>query len=165
MPNFQPLKLHALGLQKPYLVVYLRPADKYHRFTHRLSQGQKGLGERTIWHHGGPLNRVDVLEAGRANARRLLRRPPFAVPHHHVLLTDPLAGATAAPERAALRVASRHGPSVLPPWPVSGDASVWPTPSRASAPAAAAPGVRWHGASRNYGTRDTVPAADASRLP
>jgi hypothetical protein len=30
------------------LVVYLQRADKYHRLTHRLSQGQKGLDERAI---------------------------------------------------------------------------------------------------------------------
>jgi hypothetical protein len=30
------------------LVVYLSPADKYHRLTHRPSQGQKGLDERAI---------------------------------------------------------------------------------------------------------------------
>ena len=29
-------------------VVYLSPADKYHRLTHRPSQGQKGLDERAI---------------------------------------------------------------------------------------------------------------------
>jgi hypothetical protein len=32
----------------------------------------------------------DALEAGRAHARCLLRRPPFAVPHHHGVLTDPV---------------------------------------------------------------------------
>ena len=30
------------------LVVYLSPADKYHRLTRRLPQGQKGLKERAI---------------------------------------------------------------------------------------------------------------------
>ena len=30
------------------MVVYLSPADKYHRLTHRPSQGQKGLDERAI---------------------------------------------------------------------------------------------------------------------
>jgi hypothetical protein len=29
-------------------VVYLHPADKYHRLTHRLSQEQKGLDERAL---------------------------------------------------------------------------------------------------------------------
>jgi hypothetical protein len=29
-------------------VVYLSPADKYHRLTHRPSQGQKDLDERAI---------------------------------------------------------------------------------------------------------------------
>src|SRR5438876_5498665 len=32
----------------PRWVVYLHAADKYHRLTHRLSQGQKGLDERTL---------------------------------------------------------------------------------------------------------------------
>jgi hypothetical protein len=34
----------------PYLnpVVYLPPADKYHRLTHRLSQEQKDLDERAL---------------------------------------------------------------------------------------------------------------------
>ncbi len=32
-----------LGAQR---VVYLSPADKYHRLTHRPSKGQKGLDER-----------------------------------------------------------------------------------------------------------------------
>src|SRR5207302_8537860 len=31
-----------------YRVVYLSPADKYHRLTRRLPQGQKGLKERAI---------------------------------------------------------------------------------------------------------------------
>ncbi len=30
------------------LVVYLSPADKYHRLIRRLSQGQKGLEERAL---------------------------------------------------------------------------------------------------------------------
>src|SRR5712692_3424526 len=29
-------------------VVYLHPADKYHRLTRRLSQGQKGIDERAL---------------------------------------------------------------------------------------------------------------------
>jgi len=29
-------------------VVYLSPADKYHRFTRRLSKGQKVLQERAL---------------------------------------------------------------------------------------------------------------------
>src|SRR5712691_7179861 len=58
--------------------------------------GKKAETWGPSWQHGGLLNRVDVLEAGRANTRRLLRRPPFAVPHPSFLLTDPQAGATAA---------------------------------------------------------------------
>jgi hypothetical protein len=44
----------------------------------------------------GPLPSVDVLEAGRVDARRLLRPPPLAAAHHHCLLTPPRAAATAA---------------------------------------------------------------------
>jgi hypothetical protein len=31
-----------------FSAVYLSPADKYHRLTRRLSQGQKGLKERAL---------------------------------------------------------------------------------------------------------------------
>jgi hypothetical protein len=82
-----------------------------------------------------PLNRVDILEAGRANARRWLRRPPFAVPHHHFLLTDPLVVATAARETATPRAGSRRDPSGPRPWRASAAASAWPSPCHASAPA------------------------------
>jgi hypothetical protein len=36
------------GALEDRVVVYLSPADKYHRLTHRPSQGQKGLDERAI---------------------------------------------------------------------------------------------------------------------
>ncbi len=48
------------------------PVDRY--------RGKKAETWGPSWQHGGPLNRVDVLEAGRANARRLLRRPPLPFP-------------------------------------------------------------------------------------
>ena len=53
------------------------------------------------WRHSGPLHRDDALDAGRADTRRLLRPPSLAPSHHHGVLTDPLAGATAARERVA----------------------------------------------------------------
>src|SRR5215813_11596912 len=107
----------------------------------------------------------DTLDAGHTHARCLRRPPSQAASHHYSVLTPRLAAATAVPDTTAPCVVSRHGPSVLPPWLVSGDAIVWPTPSLASAPAAAALGASWYGASRNYGTRDTAPAAAARRLP
>src|SRR6266852_1806590 len=143
--------------------VYLRPADKYHRFTRRLSQGQKGLEERTIWHHGGPLNRVDVLEAGRTNARRLLRPPPFAVPHYHFLLTDPLAAATAGRETTAPHAASRHDRSSPLPWLASAAATTWPSRCRWWARAVATVGVSWHVGGKSYSTCDIKPAAGVRR--
>ena len=144
-------------------VVYLSPADKYHRFTRRLPQGQKGLEERTIWHHGGPLNRVDVLEAGRANARRLLRRPPVAVPHHHFLLTDLLAGATAARETAAPRAASRRDPSGQRPWRASEAATAWPSPCPWSAEVGARAVVNWHATNKSCNRWGTGKAGGVSR--
>ena len=36
--------------------VYLSPADKYHRLTRRLSQGQKGLEERALRASQRPLH-------------------------------------------------------------------------------------------------------------
>jgi hypothetical protein len=38
----------AVGLAERRTVVYLSPADKYHRLTRRLSQGQKSLDERAL---------------------------------------------------------------------------------------------------------------------
>ena len=41
------LALEASRLSR-FMVVYLSPADKYRRLTHRSSQGQKGLAERAL---------------------------------------------------------------------------------------------------------------------
>ena len=49
-------------------------------------------------HPSGPLPSVDVLEAGRVDARRLLRAPPRAASYHHGMLTPPLTVATALPD-------------------------------------------------------------------
>jgi hypothetical protein len=163
---------HAVGMddrgtmvyRKRLSVVYLRPADKYPRFTRRLSQEQKGLDERASWPPSGPLTPGDALEASRVDARRLLRSPPLAASHPHGVLTPPRAGATAAPERAAPRAGSRHGRSVQRPWRASAAASAWPSPCRVSAQAGAGVGVHWREVSRNYSTRDTRPAAGVCRL-
>src|SRR5215471_11599938 len=43
------------------------------------------------WPPSGPLPPVDVLAAGRVDARRLLRSPSLAAAHHYCLLTPPRA--------------------------------------------------------------------------
>jgi hypothetical protein len=73
-------------------------------------KGKKAWKRELSWHHSGSLPPGDALEAGCANARCLLRRPPFAVPHHHGVLTAPLAGATAARETAASRMVKKSVP-------------------------------------------------------
>jgi hypothetical protein len=52
------------------------------------------------------------------------------------VLIPPRAAATVGRERTAFHASSRHGSSILPPWPVSGAASVSPTLARVSAPVA-----------------------------
>jgi hypothetical protein len=47
-------------------------------------------------HPSGPLPSVDILEAGRVDARRLLRPSPLAASPHHGVLTLPQVVATAA---------------------------------------------------------------------
>ena len=69
--------------------------------------GKKAETRGLSWHPSGPLTLGDALEAGRADARRLLRPPPLAASHHYGLLTPRLAVATVAREL------------------VSGAASVW----------------------------------------
>jgi hypothetical protein len=87
----------------------------------------------------GPLPSVDVLEAGRVDARRLLRPPPLAAAHHHCLLTPPRAAATAARERATPPAASRRDPSAPRPWPAYRAAIAWLSRRRWWARAAANP--------------------------
>src|SRR3989442_3461596 len=67
-------------------------------------------------HPSGPLPPVDVLEAARVDARRLLRPPPLAASHHHWVLTPPLAAAMAAGATAAPRAAARRAAAVQRPW-------------------------------------------------
>jgi hypothetical protein len=45
-------KRHPLTAIFALAVVYLSPADKYHRLTRRLSQGQKGVEERALMAFG-----------------------------------------------------------------------------------------------------------------
>ena len=40
--------VHSQRQRRVFLVVYLRPADKYPRLTHRPLQGQKGIYERAL---------------------------------------------------------------------------------------------------------------------
>src|SRR5262245_50935968 len=94
----------------------------------------------------------------------MLRRPPFTVSHHHRWLTDPLAGATAARERAASLSRSRRDRSGPRPSPAYKAATVWPSLYHWWVPAAAQAAVSWREADRNYSTRDTRPTAAATRL-
>src|SRR5262249_43553093 len=87
----------------------------------------------------GPLPPVDVLAAGRMDARRLLRPPPLAAAHHHCLLTPPLAAAMAARGTGALRAASTRDPSVRPPSRACRAATSWRSPCPWSGQAAANP--------------------------
>src|SRR2546427_3320389 len=143
----------------------MSPADKYHRLTRRLSQGQKSLDERALMaSQSSPLSPSDALDAGHADARRHLRLSSLAASHHHGGLTAPRAAATAAPDSPAPRVSSRHGPSIPPPWPAYTAATTWPSRSRWWARAVAGAGVRSRGASRSYNRPDTRPTAAATRL-
>src|SRR3989454_11492285 len=101
-------------------------------------------------HPSSPLPPVDVLEAGRVDARRLLRPPPLAASHHHCLLTPPLAAATAARGTAGPLSRSTRDRSAPPPSRVSVAASVWRRRCRASLRVGATAGVRRHAVSRSY---------------
>src|SRR5712691_12277144 len=111
----------------------------------------------------GHLPSVDALDAGRADARRLLRPPPLAASHHHGVLTPPLAAATAARGTATPHAASTRDWSGLRPWLAYGAATAWPSPCHWSARAVAAPAVSWHAAGRNYHKPGTRRAAAARR--
>src|SRR6266571_360639 len=89
------------------------------------------------WPPSGPLSPGDALDAGHADARRPLRRSSRAASHHHGWLTPPRVVATAAPETAAPRAASRRDRSDLLPWPAYKAATSWLSPSRWSAGAVA----------------------------
>ena len=108
------------------------------------------------WHPSGPLTLGDALEAGRADARRLLRPPPlcrFPPPrlcsHPRWLWPRRHAEQQHLAQRPdVIRQPRRHGWRPRLP-------RAWPSPCRWSARAAAAAGVSWHAASRNCSTRGT----------
>src|SRR5712691_3372099 len=146
-------------------VVYLSPADKYHRLTRRLSKGQKFYERGLSWHHSGPLSPGDALDAGHADTptphqltatRRALCCALF--------LTPLLAAATAVPETAAPRAGSRHGRSVQRPSRACTVAIAWPSPSRWSDPAGGVAGAHSHGAGRSCRSRGTRPVAGPGPL-
>src|SRR5262249_39858192 len=68
-------------------VVYLSPADQYHRLTHRPSWEQKDLAERALMASSGPLSPGDALEA-RAVWTHLAGSGPLAASHHHGWLKE-----------------------------------------------------------------------------
>src|SRR5215831_10029079 len=98
-----------------------------------------------LWHHCGSLSPGDGLDTGRAHARCLLRRPPFAVPHHHGWLTAPLAGATAARETSAPPEASILDPLTPRPSLVCRAAIARLSPCRWWTPAVAGAGISSRG--------------------
>src|SRR5206468_11477475 len=77
------------------------------------------------WPPSGPLTPGDALDAGRVDARRLLRPPPLGAFHHHGVLTPPRAAATAARESVGLLARSTPDRSVPLPWPVCRVATAW----------------------------------------
>src|SRR5438445_3527992 len=144
-------------------VVYLSPADKYHRLAHRLLQEQTGLDERALIVPSGPRAPGDTLAAGRAEARRPGQGlspgrwlPPCVLPHL-------LAVARAARDRAVLRAASRRERSGPPPSLASTAAPAGPSRYRWSvAPGGTAAGSGHAGGHRER-TPETTPTAGARR--
>jgi hypothetical protein len=129
--------------------------------THR--RGKKACERGLSWPPSGPLSPGEAVEASRVDAPRRLRPPPLAASHHPGWLTTPRAAATAVPETAAPRVASRRDPSAQRPWRASVAASAWPSLCHASAQPGAEGGVSSRAVSKNYSTRDTRPAAGVRR--
>src|SRR4029434_121124 len=84
----------------------------------------------------------DALDAGRPDIYHLLRSPLFAVSYHRSLLTDPLAGATAARKRAALRAGSTHGRSAQRSSLACAAATAWPSRCHGWVRTVATAGVR-----------------------
>ena len=83
------------------------PSDR-HKSKKAWTRGSSG-------HLSGPRSPGDALDAGRADARRLLRRPLRTASPFLCLLTPPLAVATGAPDTARPRAGSRHDRSTRPP--------------------------------------------------
>ena len=125
-------------------------------------RSKKAYTRGLSWPPSVPLLPGDALEAGRADARRLFRAASLAVSHHHGLLTDSLAAATVARGTVTPHAATTPDRSVPRPSLAFEAASVWLSPSRWSAAAAAGPGVSCYEASKNCHTRGTQPTAAAS---
>src|SRR5712691_673233 len=116
------------------------------------------------WPPSGPLPPVDILEAGRVDARRLLRPPPLAASPHHGVLTLPQVVATAARGTAIPLARSTRDRSAPPPSRVSAAASVWRCRCRVSLRGGARAGVRRYAVSRSYSRCGRAPVAAATRL-
>ena len=127
-------------------------------------RGKKAWTRGLSCHPSGPLTPMDALEAGRADARRLLGPPHLAAPHEPCLLTPPLAAATAARERAGLLANSRHGPSTPPPSRACTAATAWSSRSRGWTRAGAGAGIRSRGANRSCSNNGRRPPAVVTRL-
>src|SRR6266850_1284630 len=128
----------------------------------RPPKDQKGLDERALTapqRPSPPCGHPRRRPCGRTAPAQATSSCHFPRPY---LLTPLLAAATAARESAGLRAGSRRGQSAPPPWPAYRAASVWLSPSRWSAAAAAGPGVSCYEASKNCNTRGTQPTAAAS---
>jgi hypothetical protein len=118
-----------------------QPGDRY--------RGKTAPPSGPAWRHSVLLHHHDALEAGRADARRLLRLPPCAA-FPLGLLTPLLAVATAAPDTARLLSGSRQARSTRRPSLAYRDAMASRSPSRWWAGAEGAPGVRRHAGGRSY---------------
>src|SRR5215510_9648531 len=127
-------------------------------------RGKKARARELSWPPSDPLSPGDALAADPPDTRHRLRSPPFALSHHHSLLTGPRAAARAAHRRAAPHAASRRDPSIPPPSLASRAATAWLSRCRWWVRESATAGVSWHGAGRNYGSSGT-PRADAARRP
>ena len=122
-------------------------------------RSKKAWTRELAWLPSGPLSPGDALDAGRPDTCHLLRSPLFAVSSHRSLLTDPLAGATAARKRAALRAGSTHGRSAQRPSLACAAATAWPSRCHGWVRTVATAGVRRRVANRNDSTHDTMRAA------
>src|SRR5215831_7838335 len=66
----------------------------------------------------GPLSPGDALDAGRVDARRLLKPLLLATSYYGCLVTPSLTGAAGAPDTGAPHAGSTHARSSRPPSPV-----------------------------------------------
>jgi hypothetical protein len=112
-------------------------------------RSKKASTSELSWLPSGPLSPGDALDAGRPDTRHRLRSPLFAVAYHRFLLTGPLAGATAARERAAPRAGATHGRSAQRPSLAFAAATAWPSRCHGWVWTGATAGVRRRVANRN----------------